>query len=607
MKQYLLILAQAKRRACQKVANIHHSLFFPPVIIFIAVMIAAVFGWQAAKQSLNHEISTAANDRVDTAEQSLKEYMISYEQILRGGVGLFRGSNNVTSDEWDGYLDAFQVDEHYSGVQGIGFAKIFSADDLPAINAYMTAQGVNDFIIDPAGPPRGVYAAVMYAKAVAEKNQPIGYGFDMYSEPTRRASMLRARDTGKVIMTSSIQLHSPKPSVPCTGFNMYAPYYKKQMPANTVEERQAAVQGYVFASFRSDVFFKSAIDNSNSDTMAFAVTVRHNGADEPLFTSPTYNDITRQSKAIQLIRPIEAYGQTMDIHFIFAPDALVNDIQLNRPLGILFFGIFSAVLISTIVLLLMRARSRDLNAQKDRAVELAKDELLSLASHQLRTPATGVKQYVGMVLQGFSGKVPKSQRKLLEKAYASNDRQLRIINEILHLAKIDSGRIVLAKQNTNLNDLVADIINEQMPDITAAKHSIDVDLPPKPIFVHADIHMLRMAIENLLSNAIKYTHEGGKITARVSKHHTKAYVAISDTGVGIRTNDIGKVFQQFSRLPNDMSQQVGGTGIGLYLVKHLVELHNGSVSVQSVAGRGSIFTIALPMDVREKTIKNITV
>jgi len=595
MKSPFRALLQAKRRAFQKVANVHHSLYFPPLIIFVAVMIAAVFGWQAARQSLNHEISIAANDRVDTAEQSLKEYMVSYEQILHGGVGLFRGSQNVTRDEWDSYLDAFQVDEHYSGVQGIGFAKVFSADELPAINTYMESQGVTDFVIDPTEPPRGVYAAVMYAKAVAEKNQPIGYGFDMYSEPVRRAGMLRARDTGQIKMTSRIQLHSPVPSTPRTGFNMYAPYYDKKMPTNTQEQRQAALKGYVFASFRSDVFFNSAIDNSNSDTMAFAVNVRHDSTSESLFTSPTYNNVNDHGHAIRLIRPLDVYGQTWDAYFVFSPHALVTDMQLNRPIGILFFGIFSAILISTIVLLLLRARSRELNVQKDRAVELAKDELLSLASHQLRTPATGVKQYVGMVLQGFSGKVPKSQRKLLEKAYASNDRQLRIINEILHLAKIDAGRIVLAKQNTNLNDLVADIINEQMPDITAAKHSVHVDLPAKPITVHADIHMLRMAIENLLSNAIKYTHRGGTITTSVSKRHGNAYITIRDTGVGIRASDIDKVFQQFSRLPNDMSQQVGGTGIGLYLVKHLVELHNGTVSVRSVIDKGSTFTIALPL------------
>jgi signal transduction histidine kinase len=271
----------------------------------------------------------------------------------------------------------------------------------------------------------------------------------------------------------------------------------------------------------------------------------------------------------------------------------------------LFFGAFSAVLISVVVLLLLRSRARDLMIQKEQAVELAKDELLSLASHQLRTPATGVKQYVGMVLQGFAGKVPKSQRDLLEKAYASNDRQLRIINEILHLAKIDAGRMILAKQDTRLVDLVTDIINEQRADIAASKHKLSTDFPKRQVMVQADIHMLRMAIENILSNAIKYTPPGGKLSVRVRGSKSRALVIIQDSGVGIEPADIGKVFRQFSRLPNEMSQQVGGTGIGLYLARHLIELHGGAINVTSEPGKGSTFTITLP--VANVPIRNFTV
>jgi len=276
--------------------------------------------------------------------------------------------------------------------------------------------------------------------------------------------------------------------------------------------------------------------------------------------------------------------------------------------GILFFGTVTAGLIAYTVLLLIRARAHNLSTEKERAVELAKDELLSLASHQLRTPATGVKQYIGMVLQGFAGKVPQTQRKLLEKAYASNDRQLRIINEILHLAKIESGRIVLAKQLTNLNELASDVINEQKPDIQAAKHSISVAMPKSPMVIYADIHMLRMAIENLLSNAIKYTPRGGKIMVKIYKNNAEAIIEITDNGVGIKAGDIDIIFRQFSRLSNVMSQQVGGTGIGLYLAKHLVELHNGRVTVQSEPGKGSTFSIVMPLhESLGQHMKNLTV
>ena len=280
----------------------------------------------------------------------------------------------------------------------------------------------------------------------------------------------------------------------------------------------------------------------------------------------------------------------------------------NVPLGeILLFGTFTAALIAYIVLILIQARAKEMYRQKERAIKIAQDELLSLASHQLRTPATGVKQYVGMVLQGFAGDISEDQRTLLEKAYASNDRQLRIINEILHMAKIGSGRIVLAKKPINLNDLVADVVNEQRGDIEAAAHAAEIKLPRKPITLPADIHMLRMAVENLLSKAIKYTPRGGKIAVHVYKEGGDAKIEITDTGIGIKPSDIGKIFRQFVRLENETSQQVGGTGIGLYLAKHLVELHGGSVSVQSQPGLGSTFTISLPLhDTADGDMKNLT-
>ncbi len=283
--------------------------------------------------------------------------------------------------------------------------------------------------------------------------------------------------------------------------------------------------------------------------------------------------------------------------------------SVGVPLGrILLLATAAAAGIAYFILMLIRARSNESYKQQQRAIQIAQDELVSLASHQLRTPATGVKQYVGMVLQGFAGTVPPAQRSLLEKAYASNDRQLRIINEILHMAKIGSGRIVLAKKPINLGDLVSDVTNEQQSDIAMANHRLRIELPPQPVVLPADAHMLRMAIENLLSNAIKYTPRGGTITVRVYQEGDIAKISVTDTGIGIKPSDINNIFRQFVRLENDTSQHVSGTGIGLYLSKNLVELHGGTISVQSYPGTGSTFTINLPTHLSgSDNMKNLTV
>jgi signal transduction histidine kinase len=413
--------------------------------------------------------------------------------------------------------------------------------------------------------------------------------------------MLAARDQNRTTITPRIQLMSITGYRP-TGFNMYAPYYGAIEPT-TQAQREQNIRGYVYASFRTDVFFKSIVADLNEKVIGFQITVK--GDDRPLYTSPSFVSISKQHHVGIVNHNMTMYGQTWQIRSAVNDKLIVSDVQLKRPGGVLFFGGFTAVLVSLIIYLVLRGRSRALTMQKERAVELAKDELLSLASHQLRTPATGVKQYVGMVLQGFVGDVPEEQKALLEKAYASNDRQLRIINEILHLAKIDSGRIVLAKTMTNLGDLIHDVVNEQTSDVAAAGHKLDVKLPNKPIMAKVDTHTLRMAIENLVSNAIKYTPPGGTIKITLRRERHKAFIVVEDTGVGIAQSDIDKIFRQFSRLPNEMSQSVEGTGIGLYLAKHLVELHKGAIRVTSQAGKGSTFTIELP--IKAEPMRNLTV
>jgi signal transduction histidine kinase len=605
MKKAKYPFEKFRGRLVRWVTPFYRSLFFPPFVVALAIIVATVFGWRAAETSLDQDITSAAQARISTVEQAIQENLNSYEQILRGGVGLFQGSNEVTRDDWRNYLSAFKVEQNYPSIQSIGFARVLSASEIPSLVQYMASQGIRDFTIKPSPEPsREIFAPVIYVESTESNQSPI-FGFDMYSEPSRQAAAFEARDSGLISITPGIELHSTDPTPPI-GFKMYESYYDVGKPTQTVAERQAALRGYVFASFRSNVFFDEVAERTDNKAMGFYVTSKGEDPFGNLYESANFAKISKKSGVYTTTREQELYGQTWIIRYALDQHRLVSDPQLRRPEGILFFGIFSAILIGTIVLLLLRNRARELAVQKEHAVELAKDELLSLASHQLRTPATGVKQYLGMVLQGFAGKVPSNQRGLLEKAYTSNDRQLHIINDILHLAKIDAGRIVLAKQDINLNEFVTDIVNEQKPDIKTAKHKVKLELYRKPIITNADPHMLRMAIENLLSNAIKYTHQGGMITIRTHKSRSNVIVSIKDTGIGIDQADTDKIFQQFSRLPNEMSQQVGGTGIGLYLAKHLVELHDGRIEVHSTSGKGSTFTIILPT-AKRTAIKNLTV
>jgi two-component system phosphate regulon sensor histidine kinase PhoR len=281
----------------------------------------------------------------------------------------------------------------------------------------------------------------------------------------------------------------------------------------------------------------------------------------------------------------------------------VSATDRQRPSTILAGGMIIALVVSMVVYLLIQYRTRTFALAEEHRLQQAKDELLSLASHQLRTPATGVKQYLGMVMDGFGGKVAKEQTKLLEQAYQSNERQLQIINEFLYVAKIGSGSLTTSRQEFDLVPVVRDVVAEMDNDITEKGHKISLKTP-KAIKVFADEHSVRMIIENLLSNAIKYTPAKGKIDVKVLRGRQNIKVSVSDTGIGIDKKDVSLLFKQFSRIPNELSSEVNGSGIGLYLAEQLALRNKGTISLESQPGSGSTFTLRLPSKSVRKFTKN---
>jgi PAS domain S-box-containing protein len=232
--------------------------------------------------------------------------------------------------------------------------------------------------------------------------------------------------------------------------------------------------------------------------------------------------------------------------------------------------------------------------QELQALNTSKDDFISLASHQLRTPATGVKQYIGMLIEGFSGALEANQQALLTKAYESNERQLRIISDLLKVAQVDAGKIKPLKTKSDIGKMVASIINEQ-GDVFAHRHqTIDLSQTEPNLIATVDGNLIRMVLENIINNASKYSHEHTAIEVRLSGNDTTICVEVKDHGVGILEADIPRLFEKFSRIDNDLSTHVGGSGLGLYWAKKIVDLHNGTIVMQSQHGEGTTFKIDLP-------------
>lgn len=258
-------------------------------------------------------------------------------------------------------------------------------------------------------------------------------------------------------------------------------------------------------------------------------------------------------------------------------------------------GAFDANLLSrTLYYALQRKRVEEQRIQHLMQLNRSKDEFISIASHQLRTPATGVKQYVGMLLEGFVGEVANEQRVLLEKAYESNERQLKIVADLLKVAQVDAGKVMLSKRNVMISDFVGRIVREQTPLIHARQQMIE-HIPLEPdIAVPIDEASIRMVLENIIDNASKYSEEGANITVTVQQKRDMVHISVIDEGVGINPQDKSRLFEKFSRLDNSLSTKVGGTGLGLYWARKIVNLHNGKIGYISNKGPGTTFIIKLP-------------
>lgn len=227
-------------------------------------------------------------------------------------------------------------------------------------------------------------------------------------------------------------------------------------------------------------------------------------------------------------------------------------------------------------------------------VAASKDEFIALASHELRTPASAVKQYLGMLMDGFAGPVPDEQMTFLRTAYDSNERQIKIVNDILMVAQLDLKKIVMHKEVLDVRSMTAGIMHD-IKALSERESPATYEESDEPLMVDADPTYFRMALTNIIENAAKYTPGDRAIHVSVGRNDTHAIIVIADKGVGIAEKDVPRLFKKFSRIHNPLSVEVGGTGLGLYWANEIVRLHDGTIDVASEQAVGTTFTVTVPL------------
>lgn len=235
--------------------------------------------------------------------------------------------------------------------------------------------------------------------------------------------------------------------------------------------------------------------------------------------------------------------------------------------------------------------------QELKRLDAAKSEFISIASHQLRTPLTAIKGYVSLILEGSYGKVPMTLQDVLNKVYIVNNRMGQLVEDLLSISRIESGRVQYNFVEAQLEPIVADVVDMFTIMAKEKKLSLKIKLPSKSLpKLTIDVNKIREVVSNLIDNALKYTKEGG-VTVTVEGDTKCVSVRIKDTGIGVDPKESKRLFEKFTRSAETMKLDVSGTGLGLYVGRNFVEAHGGLLSVESEgSGKGSTFIIKLPVE-----------
>lgn len=238
------------------------------------------------------------------------------------------------------------------------------------------------------------------------------------------------------------------------------------------------------------------------------------------------------------------------------------------------------------------------DVSRDQAIAKSKSEFISVVAHQLRTPLSAVKWVFRLLLDEDEGALNPSQHELMQKGYDSNERMIELVNDMLDVARIEEGRFGFEFHYADLSGLIAKVVDTYA--VTAKKDNTELTfekrglLPPLKI----DSSRIQLVLQNLVDNALKYTPAGGKITVRAETIPGYLQISVQDTGIGIPKEEQSKMFTKFFRGTNALKFQTDGSGLGLFIIKNIIERHGGTISFESEEKKGTTFRLTLPLDAR---------
>lgn len=223
-----------------------------------------------------------------------------------------------------------------------------------------------------------------------------------------------------------------------------------------------------------------------------------------------------------------------------------------------------------------------------------KSEFVDMVSHELRSPLSSIRQKLSLIVDGLTGEINEEQRQIVNRVQHRIDGLIGMISNLLDLSRIEAGRLVQQKERINLSEIIDEAVDLVTQEAEKKGVEFEVTIDAQLFPIHADRQSMETVINNLLSNAVKYNREGGSVSISVQNRGEFVEVKVADSGVGISKENLPRIFDKFYRIRTEYTRKVIGSGIGLPLVKAIIEAHFGTISVESESEKGTIFTVLLP-------------
>ncbi|ASJ72324.1 CHASE domain-containing protein [Granulosicoccus antarcticus] len=343
---------------------------FIPVGIFILLGTMTVVGWHFARETLESQSRGRFELETNYLQDQIQSRFDTYAQVLRGGVGLFYGSEYVNRREWYHYVNGLNLPKYFPGIQGVGFSEwIGSSRDLVSHEKRMVAQGFPDYSVTPAG-NRDEYTAVVFLEPFDYRNKK-AFGFDMYSEDTRRLAMERARDSGEAALSGKLELVQEISSNKQAGFLLYLPVYSTDETPTTVSKRRTNLSGFVYSAFRANDLMKGILLPGFS-TISFQIYDKSSEFEKSiLYDGEVQLQFDRQGvpPQFQASRILQIAGRPWHIKYSSTP-LFTKTTDSVLPWVLLAAGFTLSLLLSIVAWMLLSARRR----VEQRTVELRKQE-----------------------------------------------------------------------------------------------------------------------------------------------------------------------------------------------------------------------------------------